>query len=87
MGAAAKKRPKPQPPVHSAAPTAVSEGLALDIALVDLFAGMRTVHVAARGTCIKIVLTAAAEKCPFANKLARTNQILETLFEDIQKNK
>ena len=74
--AESKKRPKPQPPAPPAAPTIVSEGLALDIALVNLFAGLRAVHVAAKGTRIKFVLTAAAEKCPFAEKLAKINHIL-----------
>ena len=41
--------------------------------------------VAAKGTRIKFVSTAAAEKCPFANKLAEKYKILEILFEDIQK--
>ena len=84
VGASSKKRPKPQLPAPSAAPVTVNEGPALDIAPVDLFAGLRTVHVAARGTRIKFVLTSAAEKCPSAKKLAKHNNIIETLFEDIR---
>ena len=73
VGASSKKRPKPQPPAPSAAPVTVNAGPAFDIALVDLFAGLRAVHVAARGTRITFVLTAAPEKCPFANQLAKNN--------------
>ena len=63
----------------------VSEGPQIDIALVDLFAGLRTVHVAARTTRINFVLSAAAEKCPFANRLAKRNKIIETCFEDVRR--
>ena len=38
------------------------------IALVDLFAGLRTVHVAVKATQMKIVLAHAAEKCSFAHE-------------------
>ena len=61
------------------------EGPQIDIALVDLFAGLRTVHVAAKSTRVNFVLNAAAEKCPFANRLARRNNIIEQLFEDVRK--
>ena len=84
VGASSKKAPKPQLPAPSAAPVTVNDGPALDIPLVDLFAGLRTVRVAARGTRIKFVLTAAAEKCPSANKLAKHNNIIETLFGNIR---
>ena len=40
----------------------------MDIAVVDLFAGLGAVHVAAEGTRANLVLAHAAEKCPFANK-------------------
>ena len=83
VGASSKKRPKPCPTVPVALPSTVHGGPALDIALVDLFAGLRTVHVAAEGTRINFVLTSAAEKCPFANALAKKNNIIETLFEEI----
>ena len=85
VGAESNKRPKPQPPLRPTAPTTVSDGPALDIALVDLFAGLRTVHVVAKGTRVTFVLTAAAEKCPSANKLAKTNKIREMSYEDIHK--
>ena len=60
------------------------DGPALDIALVDLFAGLRTVHVAAKGTRIKFVFTSAAKKSPFANHLAKKNNIIGTFLEDIR---
>ena len=63
----------------------VSEGPQIYIALVDLFAGMRTIHVAAKTTRINFVLSAAAERCPFANKFAKRNKMIETLFEDFRK--
>ena len=46
------------------------------IAVIELFAGLRTTHVAAKA--IKnfyIVLFHAAEKCPFANQVARKNSM------------
>ena len=46
-----------------------NEGKQLDIAVVDLFAGLRTVHVAAERTRAKLVLAHATEKCPFATRL------------------
>ena len=61
-----------------------SEGHCTEIALVDLFAGLRTVHVAAKTTGIDFVLCASAEKCPFANKLAKKNKIAEKLFTDVK---
>ena len=54
-----------------------NEGKQLDIAVVDLFAGLRTVHVAAEGTRANLVLAYAAEKCPFANKIAIKQNIVE----------
>ena len=67
-------------PLHKIA----NEGHSIDIALVDLFAGLRTVHVAAKTTRINFVLCASAEKCPFANKLAKNNKIYEKLFTDVK---
>ena len=46
-----------------------NEGKQLDIALVDLFAGLRTVHVASEGTRANFVLAHAPETCPFANQI------------------
>ncbi len=60
------------------------EGQQLDIAVVDLFAGLRTVHVAAEGTRANLVLAHAAEKCPFANKIAIKNNIAETVHTDVR---
>ena len=40
--------------------------------------------MAARSTRARFVLSAASEKCPFANKLASKNAIVETLFKDIK---
>ena len=57
------------------------------IAVVDLFAGLRTVHVAAEGTELKIGLSHAAEKCDFANHLSKKNKVQETLFEDVRHMK
>ena len=56
----------------------------IDIALVDFFAGFRTVHVAAKSTRVNFVLCASAEKCPFANRLTKKNKIIEKLFEDVK---
>ena len=47
-----------------------NEGKQLDIALVNLLAGLRTVHVAAEWTRANLVLAHAAEECHFANKIA-----------------
>lgn len=56
------------------------------IAVIELFAGLRTTHVAAkRIRNLSVVLAHAAEKCPFANSLARKNNIIETLFLDVAK--
>ena len=41
-----------------------NEGQTIDIALVDLFAGLRTVHVAAKSTRVNFVLCASADKMP-----------------------
>ena len=54
------------------------------IAFVDLFAGLRTVHVAVKGTQLKVVLAHAAEKCSFANGLAKKNNIQEKLYLDVR---
>ena len=54
------------------------------IALVDLFAGLRTVHVAIKGTQLQVVLSHAAEKCSFANGLAKKNGIKEKLYLDVR---
>ena len=81
-----KGAPKPmQTSANEQIKGTVNEGNPVRTAVVDLFAGLRTVHLAAKGTGIRIVLSNAAEKCPFANHLARKNNIVETLFEDIQK--
>ena len=47
-----------------------NEGQPKEVALVDLFAGLRTVHIAAPGVGMRISVCHAAEKCPFANALA-----------------
>ena len=62
----------------------INEGQSIDIALVDLFAGLRTVHVAAKSTRVNFVLCASAEKCPFANRLAKKNKNTEKLFTDVK---
>ena len=54
------------------------------VALVDLFAGLRTVHVAVKATQIKIVLAHATEKISFANDLAKKNNIQEKLYLDVR---
>ena len=54
------------------------------LALVELFAGLRTTHLAARpleDACI--VMSHAAEKCEFANRLAAKNNVDETLHADV----
>ena len=53
--------------------------------MVDLFAGLRTVHLAAVGTGLTIVLSDAAEKCTFANHLAQKKKIKENIFDDVKK--
>ena len=54
-------------------------------AVVDLFAGLRTVHLASKGTGIDVVLSYAAKKCQFANDLAAKNEIKEQLMDDVKK--
>ena len=61
-----------------------NEGKQLDIAVVDLFAGLRTVHIAAEGTRANVVLAHATDKCPFANKIAMTNMIAEQVHTDVR---
>ena len=78
-----KEKPIPTVPPCQLQATA-NEGHCTEIALVDLFAGLRTVHVAAKTTGINFVLCASAEKCPFANMLAKKNKIAEKLFTDIK---
>ena len=56
------------------------------IALIELFAGLRTTHVAARLVKeIQIVLSHASEKCPFSNLLALKNNIQELLHTDVAR--
>ena len=55
------------------------------LALVEFFAGLRTTHLAARpleDDCI--VMSHAAEKCEFANRLAAKNNADETLHTDVR---
>ena len=79
------RQDKHTPPVEALPPhEALNDGQRIDIALVDLFAGLRTVHVAATSTRVNFVLCASAEKCPFANRLAKKSKILEVLFEDVR---
>ena len=55
------------------------------LALVELFAGLRTTHLAAKaldGACI--VLSHASEKCEFANSLSAKNEVEETLYTDVR---
>ena len=61
-----------------------NEGKQLDIAVVDLFAGLRTVHVAAEGTRANLVLAHSAEKCPFAKQIAIKNNIAEKVHTDVR---
>lgn len=59
-------------------------GTEIRLAAIELFAGLRTTHVAAKSVHnLSIVLSHAAEKCPFANHLARKNGIQEKLFLDV----
>ena len=56
------------------------------LALVELFAGLRTTHLAAKeldSACI--VMSHAAEKCEFANGLSAKNRIQETLYTDVRE--
>jgi hypothetical protein len=58
----------------------------LYLALVELFAGLRTTHLAARVLeDVDIVMSHAAEKCDFANRLAEKNKIDETLHTDVRE--
>ena len=58
----------------------------LYLALVELFAGLRTTHLAARVLeDVDIVMSHAAEKCDFANRLAEKNKIDETLHTDVKE--
>ena len=57
----------------------------VNIDVVELFAGLRTTHEAVKYVKnLEIVLSHAAEKCPFANKLAKKNKIKEKLFSDVE---
>ena len=80
-----RKQPQPSPPPPPKAPRDTWQEL--DIAVVDLFAGLRTVHLAAKKTRVRIKFSHAAEKCNFANKVAKKNAINETLFTDIKELK
>ena len=44
--------------------------------MIELFAGLRTVHVAGKRP-VDIMLFHAATKCPFADSLAEKNKIKE----------
>ena len=58
----------------------------LYLALVELFAGLRTTHLAARVLeDVDIVMSHAAEKCDFANRLAEKNKIDEILHTDVKE--
>ena len=55
------------------------------LALVELFAGLRTTHLAAQvleEVCI--VMSHAAEKCDFANRLAVKNKVDEVVHTDVK---
>lgn len=55
------------------------------VALLEMFAGLRTCHLAVRKVkCMKFVVSHAAECCEFANALARKNEIEEVLHKDVQ---
>ena len=52
---------------------------------MELFAGLRTTHLAAKaldGACI--VMSHAAEECEFANSLSVKNRVEETLHTDVR---
>ena len=52
---------------------------------MELFAGLRTTHVAAQKVKrLQIALSVAAESCPFANSVARKNRIKERLFVNVK---
>ena len=59
----APKTEKPEKP----APQTNESPQMVRLAVVDLFAGLRTVHVAAKLAKVIIVLSHSAEKCKFAN--------------------
>ena len=50
------------------------------LSLVELFAGLRTTHLAAK----VLEMSHAAEKCEFANRLAKNNNVDETLHTDVR---
>ena len=52
--------------------------------MVDLFASLRTVHVAAEGTSANFMLSNAAEKCAFASKVALKNNIKDIIHTNVQ---
>ena len=55
------------------------------LALVELFAGLRTTHLAARQLeDVCIVMSHAAEKCEFANRLAAKKKVDEVLHTDVR---
>ena len=57
----------------------------IHLALVELFAGLRTTHLAAKGLdSANIVMSHAAEKCEFANNLSVKNKVQETLYTDVR---
>lgn len=57
----------------------------VDLAIVELFAGLRATHAAARKVKgLKIVLAQSAGKCASANVLASKSKIAKTLFEDVR---
>ena len=59
-------------------------GKELKIAIVELFAGLRTSHLAAKQVKnLTVILAHAAEKCSFANSLAAKNNISEKVFTDV----
>ena len=56
-----------QKPTDPAETTASDAQPKVKTLIIDLFAGLRTVHLAAKGTNLEILGSFAAEKCPFAN--------------------
>ena len=67
--------PTVQPdPLHDIA----NEGHSIDIALVDIFAGLRTVHVAAKTSGINFVLCASAENAPSPTSSPKRNKSLRS---------
>ena len=52
---------------------------------MELFAGLRTTHLAAKGLdSAKIVMSHAAEKCESAGNLSVKNRVQETLDTDVR---